>query len=125
VRGQPERPSRDDGVTMACPVCGHPFVRRGRARFCSAACRQAAWRRRQPAPTLPHPTRAPRPATVYQCPVCEARYLGAQRCPDCQRFCRRLGPGGLCPQCDEPVALADLLPVEPRPLPRKEASSPQ
>lgn len=38
----------------------------------------------------------------------EHRYLGAQYCPDCQTFCRRVGPGGLCPQCDEPVAYVDL-----------------
>ncbi len=24
--------------------------------------------------------------------------------------CRRIGAGGLCPSCDEPIALADLLP---------------
>jgi hypothetical protein len=46
---------------------------------------------------------------VYECPVCGARFLGEQRCPDCNVFCRRLGPGGPCPHCDEPVALADLL----------------
>jgi hypothetical protein len=41
------------------------------------------------------------------------RFLGQQRCPDCGLFCRRIGPGGLCPHCDEPVALADLLPAAP------------
>jgi hypothetical protein len=46
---------------------------------------------------------------VYEGPVCGARFLGEQRCPDCNVFCRRLGPGGPCPHCDEPVALADLL----------------
>lgn len=54
-------------------------------------------------------THAPRAATVYECPSCQARYLGAQRCPDCQLFCRRVGPGGLCPHCDEPVAVGDLI----------------
>lgn len=24
-------------------------------------------------------------------------------------FCRRVGIGGLCPHCDEPVAISDLL----------------
>jgi hypothetical protein len=55
------------------------------------------------------PARAPRAATVYECPSCQARYLGAQRCDDCQLFCRRVGPGGLCPHCDEPVAVGDLI----------------
>ena len=40
---------------------------------------------------------------------CEARYLGEQYCTDCRCFCRRIGPGGLCPACDAPVAIADLL----------------
>ena len=42
-------PSRDDGVTIACPICTRPFVPVGRQRVCSAACRQAAYRRRQQA----------------------------------------------------------------------------
>lgn len=47
---------------------------------------------------------------VYACPSCDTRFLGEQRCPDCGLFGRRVGPGGLCPHCEEPVALADLLP---------------
>ena len=107
-------PSGNDGVTMAqaiCAVCGRAFRPVGRRRFCSDACRQAAWRRRQSTPA-PLPDRAPRPArsaTVYECPSCGTRYLGQQRCPDCQRFCRRVGPGGRCPHCDEPVAFGDLV----------------
>jgi hypothetical protein len=104
-----DAPYRNDGVTMACPRCGRAFAPTGRRRFCSAAWRQAAWRRRRPMPLPPLPARSPRPATVYECPTCEARYLGEQRCPDCQQFCRRGGPGGPCPHCGEPVALADLL----------------
>ena len=50
--------------------------------------------------------------TVYECPICEARFLGEQRCPDCHVFCRRLGPGGSCPHCDDPVTLTDLLDLE-------------
>lgn len=50
-------------------------------------------------------------AVVYQCPDCEQRFLNERRCPDCQLFCRRLGPGGDCPHCDEPVAINDLVPV--------------
>ncbi len=48
--------------------------------------------------------------TVYECTACETRLLGGRRCPDCNLFCRSLGPGGACPCCDEPVAIADLLP---------------
>jgi hypothetical protein len=105
----PEPPSRDDGVTITCLVCGGPVRRSGRRRFCSAACRQAADRRRHPPPLPPLPVRSPRARTVYQCPTCETRYFGEHYCPDCGCFCRRLGPGGLCPACEEPVALCDLM----------------
>ena len=41
----PDAPSRNDGVTIACPVLRpRPFRPVGRRRFCSDACRQAAWR---------------------------------------------------------------------------------
>lgn len=106
----PSIPLRNDGVTIACGLCGRAFARSGRRRFCSNACRQAAWRERHPAPAAPLlPSKSPRVVTVYQCTVCEMRYLGEQWCPDCQRPCRRIGAGGLCPHCDEPVAMADLL----------------
>ena len=106
----PTRPTtRPTGATVPCPRCGQRFTPVGRQRFCSAACRQAVWRQRHPAPLPALPARTPRPVTVYECPTCGARFLGAQRCPDCNVFCRRLGPGGPCPHCDEPVALADLL----------------
>ncbi len=117
-------PLRNDGVTIACPQCGHPFVRQGRARFCSPACRQAAWRQRQLASPPLLPSRSPRVATVYECPSCETRYLGTQRCPDCQQFCRRIGPGALCPQCDEPIALSDLLPPARPPMPENGGATP-
>ena len=102
-------PYRNDGVTMTCPVCHQPFVPRGRQRVCSAACRQVVWRRRHPTPLAGIPDRSARATTVYECPSCETRYVGVQRCPDCAVFCRRVGPGGPCPHCDEPVAVADLL----------------
>ena len=103
-------PLRNDGITISCPACQQPFAPRGRQRVCSAACRQALWRGRHPTPFPLIPERAARAAVVYECPSCEARYLGSQRCPDCGVFCRRVGPGGLCPYCDEPVAVVDLLP---------------
>jgi MYND finger len=102
-------PLRNDGVTIACPRCGQVFAPSGRQRYCSAACRQAVWRQRHPTPLPPLPSRTPRRVSIYECPECSTRYLGEQRCPDCQQFCRRIGPGGLCPHCDEPVALADLI----------------
>jgi len=107
-------PSRnDDETTPACPVCGNPFTPVRRQRYCGPACRQAAWRARhnQPAAatiTVPH-TRRRRDGTVYGCPDCEQRYLGEQWCPDCQRPCRRIDIGGLCPHCEEPVAISDLI----------------
>lgn len=107
----PSSPSRDDGVTIACARCGRTFVPSGRRRFCSAACRQALWRQRHPSPLPGIPVRSPRPMVVYECPSCDARFLGEQRCADCGVFCRRVGPGGPCPHCDEPVALVDLLPI--------------
>jgi hypothetical protein len=105
-------PSRNDGVTIdraTCSVCGGAFHPTGRRRFCSDACRQAAWRRRHPSrkDQLP-PKDVPLSAAVYECPSCGSRYLGEQRCPDCQLFCRRIGPGGRCPHCDEVVAVEDL-----------------
>jgi predicted RNA-binding Zn-ribbon protein involved in translation (DUF1610 family) len=51
---------------------------------------------------------------VYQCPDCGERQAGVRRCEDCNLFMRRLGPGGSCPHCDEPVLAADLLAVPGR-----------
>ena len=106
-------PSRNDGVTILCPVCRRRrFVSSGRKRVCSPACRQALFRRRHEAAGGPlggPPHRSRRDGTIYQCPSCEARYFGTQRCSDCNVFCQRVGPGGLCPECAEPIAIADLL----------------
>jgi hypothetical protein len=106
----PDAPLRNDGETIACALCGSRFQPVGRQRFCTSAHRQAAWRRRHPTPHPTIPAHAPRQTIVYQCPECEGRYLGEQYCFDCARFCRRVGVGGLCPACEEPVALIDLLP---------------
>jgi hypothetical protein len=112
-------PSRDDDATTRCPACGTGFVPAGRRRFCTDACRKNAYRRRHhpppPSIALP-PRRSAKPGTVYECPTCEARYLGQQRCDECGVFCRRVGPGGLCTHCDEPLALVDLLGEEVTPL---------
>ena len=106
-----------DVPAQRCPTCHGP-VPSARARYCSAACKQRAYRARRPTTTSPdhatvattHPHQGRRVArTIYECPECSARFLGEQRCPDCNRFCRALGPGGACPSCDEPILLADLL----------------
>ena len=95
-----------------CAACGRHFPAQGRKAYCSDACRQRAFRlRRQPADEvqLGFARRLPKTAIVYQCPECEVRMLGQQRCEECGVFGRRLGPGGPCPHCDEVVAIADLL----------------
>jgi hypothetical protein len=109
----PEHPSRDDNetTTTPCPICGHGFTPVRRQRYCTNACRQIAYRRRHHHHTAlaEIPTPAPRRVnTVYVCQECEQRYLGEQWCPDCNQPCRRLGTGGNCPHCDEPVAIQDL-----------------
>jgi len=108
-----ENTSRDASVTAACGVCGRSLPP-GPAtqRWCSPAHRQMAYRRRHqpdvPAVALPA-ARSRRAQTVYACPACDQRYLGVQYCSDCYTFCVRLGPGGLCPHCDEPLTIAELL----------------
>lgn len=103
-----------------CPICQTATLP-SRARYCSDACKQRAYRLRRavstPADLIeqadePRRRRALVAHTVYECPSCETRLLGEQRCPDCGVFCRRLGLGGPCPHCDEPVLLADILPPE-------------
>ena len=106
------QPTRDDNETMrTCPACGQAFAPSGRRRWCSDACKHAAWRRLHtpapPAPPVPPPGRR-RAITVYQCPGCGNRALGDQRCDDCSTFMRAIGIGGLCPGCDEPIAIEEL-----------------
>jgi hypothetical protein len=45
---------------------------------------------------------------VYECPGCEERFVDERRCPECNLFCRRVGPGGCCPSCGEIVAAEEL-----------------
>ena len=108
-------PSRHDAVTMACPVCGRPFTPGGRRRFCSDACRAAAWRRRH-GPTRPvvvvPPGTSRVPLTVYECDACGTRAVGEQRCTDCSTFMHRVGIGGTCPSYDEAVAVVELIGLE-------------
>ena len=58
-----------------------------------------------PATPVTHPAGI---GIVYECPDCETRHLDERRCPDCGLFTRRIGTGGLCPHCEEPVAMNDL-----------------
>ena len=108
----PPIPSRDDPGTTPCPVCARSFTPIGRQAYCSTACRKTAFRRRhqQPGPAVTIPAARPRrPITIYECPDCGERQLGEQRCETCRTFTRRIGVGGQCPNCDEPVAVTDLL----------------
>lgn len=117
-----EPPSRDDGGTTVpgrgtrpggaacCPVCERWFVPLGRQAYCSSPCRKRAFRARH---NRPRPPRLPAGArrrhhTVYECPTCEVRQVGEQRCADCGVFGRSLGLGGECPSCGEPVAAGEL-----------------
>jgi hypothetical protein len=71
---------RNDINTVTCPVCADTFTPNRRQRYCTPACRQAAWRARHPAPrpaiVVPARTRR-RDITVYQCTECETRYLAS------------------------------------------------
>jgi hypothetical protein len=112
---QPPTPSRDDPATMTCPTCQTQFTPTGRQRYCGTPCRKTAFRRRHqhPSTTVVVPTARPRrQMTIYECPTCGERLLGEQRCQQCHVFTRRIGIGGPCPNCYEPVALADLLDQE-------------
>ena len=101
-----------------CPVCGEWYQPVGRARYCSQACRQHAYRLRQ------EQTREAKleawmrelerrsavlQQTAYECPSCEQRYLLIRRCPDCNLMCRNLGLGGNCPHCDELILVSELI----------------
>ena len=115
-----ETPPDDDTTTTtkpppawpACPVCWTVFHPVGRQRFCCGNCRKTAWARTRavPRPTVPIPPAGQRrDTTVYACGTCDARFYGEQWCHDCNQPCTRVGLGGLCPNCEAPVALTDLL----------------
>lgn len=123
-----ELPPDDDNTTTtkpppappACPVCWTVFQPVGRQRFCSGNCRKTAWARLQavlrPTVMVP-PAGQRRDSTVYACASCDARYYGQQWCHDCNHPCTRVGLGGLCPHCEAPVALTDLLDTPATPPP--------
>jgi hypothetical protein len=108
---------RDSSPAGSCVVCSQPVSSR-KARYCSRACQQRAYRLRQdPATAFAEPglrqelrrRRALAAHTIYECPACEERFLDERRCADCNRFCRALGLGGRCPECDALILLSDLL----------------
>lgn len=101
-------------------MCATPLAST-RAQYCSGACRQRAYRLRHQAAAVLDPDALRRTLqrqrrllahTVYACPSCDARLVGQRRCPECQLFCRALGLGGHCPDCDTPVLLTELLDLE-------------
>jgi hypothetical protein len=103
--------------SAGCLVCDAPLAD-ARARFCSPAHRQLAYRLRRRESTAPnepdlrHQLQRQRRLTahtIYQCPQCQERFVGERRCPSCQLFSRSVGLGGRCPECDQPILLADLL----------------
>ncbi len=102
--------------TVPCPVCSTPFTRVRRQRYCSDLCRRTAWRRRHtdtpPAIAVPK-GRTKRETTVYECTDCGTRMAAEQWCSDCNRPAARVGLGGACPHCDEPVTVDELLGTEP------------
>jgi len=53
--------------------------------------------------------------TLYECGQCGERLVGERRCASCNVFCRALGLGGWCSECDQPILLADLLELEVMP----------
>jgi hypothetical protein len=57
----------------------------------------------------PPPATGRRDVTVYQYPRRDTRHLGQQYCHDCHTPCARLDLGGLCPHCNEPVAISDVI----------------
>jgi hypothetical protein len=125
-----ERPMRDASrnSSMAidvgtCALCTRPLPS-SRVRYCSAACRQRSFRlrhvqlasidERQLRSEL-HRCGSLVAHTVYECSVCGQRQVGDRRCAQDNLFCRALGLGGHCSECDEPILLADLLELEVMP----------
>ena len=53
--------------------------------------------------------RSRQPIAVYACDRCGARAIGGRRCEECRSVMRRVGLGGHCPRCDEPIAVDELL----------------
>ncbi len=108
------------GREQTCLVCTRPAAST-RARYCSPACRQRSFRLRHVQDSAIDDRRlraelkqrgALVARTVYECSQCGERLVGERRCSSCNVFCRALGLGGRCAECDQPILLAELLDVE-------------
>jgi hypothetical protein len=118
MTAEPSRePSHTASSSPMCLVCG-VALSTPQQRYCTRACQQRAYRLRhqQPVRLGPQPLRAELRRqqnllqhTVYECPACETRAVGDQRCADCNTFTRRIGLGGSCPECDAVILLTDLI----------------
>jgi hypothetical protein len=124
VDGERERGSVSRwGAVPRCLVCATPLPSR-RARYCSAACKQRAFRLRR-AELADVDTTHLREVlrrrgalfahTIYACPNCDERFVGERRCGTCNLFCRALGLGGVCQECEQPLLLTELLGLEVMP----------
>ena len=108
-------PRRYGSVTAACAHCGAALPPGRARRYCSAACRQAGYRRRasaaRPAPPLLPPRRSRTTTGACQCLGCDGLLAGERRSPDCNLFTRRIGDGGSCPGCGEILTITELLDI--------------
>lgn len=102
----------DPSLKKSCPICGGQFVSIGRRIYCSANCKHRAYRRRHQglvSNAIVGISKPRRNISIYECPSCGVHELGIQRCSDCGVFMTRVGIGGLCPHCDEPLAVGELM----------------
>lgn len=115
---EPSRePSRTGTSSRTCLICG-TALSPSQQRYCTRACQQNAYRLRHHQPLqldvalLRAELKRRRQLaqhTVYECPSCETRSVGEQRCGECNTFARALGLGGHCPDCDSVLLVSDLL----------------
>jgi len=111
----PMREAWRDG-SAGCVMCGGDLPS-PHARYCTRACQQHSYRLRHHTPTVDltrvrtalQRRKALVAHTVYECGGCGERFIGERRCNACGLFCRALGLGGLCTECDTIVLLDDLL----------------
>jgi hypothetical protein len=111
----PMRDASRDGVG-GCLVCGVALLS-PRARYCSRAHQQRAFRLRQRTQDIELPRARDQlrrrgalvAHMVYECPSCTERFIGERRCPECNLFTRGVGLGGHCPECEAPILVVDLL----------------
>src|SRR5260221_10136792 len=103
-----------------CPVCDGPLPS-SRARYCTDACKQRAFRlRHRPLMRVEvdelrrdlQRRRMLVAHTLYECSACGECRLGERRCPECGLFSHALGLAATCPGCDEPILLTELLELE-------------